>query len=452
LKDRGLILISDEVCYDQTISHETAVHMARHIYAALSESGFRIVENHQLGKRVIPTCQVALERLTEHYDDLVSTLNDPDAEGSLRLLLDGWGKQKSWHESGRFGYEIFAGKKDPFTIRAYREGDEHAILPLFNEAFKTDRTLDHWYWKFRDNPYGSHRICVGISEEGEIVSQYAGYPVPFCSTIDGDKTPWFFLTAHAGDTFTHPKVRRIGLGKTGLLARTTFYYYARFLEDFVPFAYGFNTATIRKLGERYLGYGFGDPVVLWRKELSKSPFRRPRFLDAVFSGYRVEEVFSVTQEWDDFFGRVCPAYAFLVKRDAAYLQWRYLECPDKRYRIFAVRKRGTLVGWSVFAARGPRLIWGDALFDSRFLASVSYLLSHVLGAYPERIEAIEAWFSQNPAWWRDHLESIGFEGIPEPQGLTLCYRRFWNPVWDDPSIRERLTGHFYYTWGDSDLF
>ena len=48
LKDRGVVIIGDEVCYDQTIKPETAVHMARDIYAALSENGFRIIENSKV--------------------------------------------------------------------------------------------------------------------------------------------------------------------------------------------------------------------------------------------------------------------------------------------------------------------------------------------------------------------------------------------------------------------
>jgi len=452
LKDKGRIIIGDEVCYDQTIKPETAVHMARDIYAALSENGFRIIKNNKVGKHVIPTCEAAIDRLAERFEDVLSVLDDPNAESNLRFFLDGWRKQKSWHESGRFGYEIFAGKKDPFFIRSYLEGDEHEILALFNEAFKTTRSLDHWYWKFRDNPYGYHRICVGVSNDGGIVSQYAGNPVPFCSTIEGDTTPRYFLTVHAGDTFTHPRVRRIGLGKTGLLARTTFYYYAKFLEGFVPFAFGFNTATIKKLGERFLGYSFGDPVVLWRKDLSTGPFKRSRFFERIFSGFKVEEVLSVDDEWDDFFGRVCPAYEFLVKRDATYLKWRYLDCPDKDYRIFAVRKKGILVGWSVFTSENRTLIWGDALFDNSCLEAVSYLLVHILEAYFTDVEIIEAWFSRNPEWCCNHLQSIGFEGNPEPDGLTLCYRTFWNDMMDEHSVTEKLTAHFYYTWGDSDLF
>lgn len=452
LKDRGVVIIGDEVCYDKTIRPKTAVHMSRDIYAALSENGFRIFENDKVGKNVIPTCEVVIDRLSDRFEDVLSVLDDPDAESNLRFFLEGWKKQKSWHESGRLGYEIFVGKKDPFFIRSYMEGDEHEILALFNEVFKTDRSLDHWYWKFRDNPYGSHKICVGISGEGEIVSQYAGYPVPFCSTIEDDTTPEYFLTVHIGDTFTLPKVRRIGLGKTGLIARTTSHYVAKFLEGFVPFGFGFNTATVKKLGERYLGYRFGDPVVLWRKDLSTGPFKRPRLFARIFSGFKVEEVLSVDDEWDDFFGRVCPAYEFLVKRDATYLKWRYLDCPDKNYRIFAVRKKGALVGWSVFTLENRNLIWGDALFDSRCLESVSYLLGHILEAYFADAETIEAWFSRNPEWWITHLQSIGFGASPEPDGLTLCYRTFWNDMMDEQSVTEKLNSHFYYTWGDSDLF
>ncbi len=452
LRDKGVIIIGDEVCYDQTIKNETSVHMSRDIYAALSEGGFRIISNDKVGKNVIPTCELAIDRLTENFGRILSSLDDPNGERNLRFFLEGWRKQKFWHESGQFGYEIFAGKKDPFFIRSYVEGDEHEILAIFNEVFKTDRSLDHWYWKFRDNPYGSHRICVGISGEGGIVSQYAGHPVPFCSTIEDDTKPRCFLTLHAGDTFTSPEVRRIGLGKTGLLARTTFYYYAKFLEGFVPFAFGFNTATIKKLGERFLGYSFGEPVVLWRKDLSTGSFKRPRFFERIFSGFRVEEILSVDDEWDDFFGRVCPAYEFLVKRDATYLKWRYLECPDKDYRIFAVRKKGALVGWSVSTPKDSALIWGDALFDKSCLESLSFLLGHILEAYFADAETIEAWFSRNPEWWVTHLQSIGFETSPEPDGLTLCYRTFWNDMMDEHSVTEKLKSHFYYTWGDSDLF
>ncbi|MCF8083212.1 MAG: methyltransferase domain-containing protein [Deltaproteobacteria bacterium] len=451
LKDRGVMVIGDEVCYDACLKSETSIHSARKIYAALSEKGFVVTENRKLGKQVLPTCDVACTRLTDRFEDILSRLSDPDAEDNLRFFLKGWQKQKAWHHSGRLGYEIFAAKKDSFCIRPYIKGDEHELLPLFNEAFNTRRGLDHWYWKYQNNPYGAHRIGVGISGEGDIVSQYAGYPVPFCDTLSRPPKPVYFLTVHAGDTFTHPKIRRMGLGKTGLLARTTFYYYAEFLEEFVPFAYGFNTAKIKKLGERYLGYRYGPPVTLWKRDRD-APLKAGSLLRKVWSGLKVEEVFSVDGEWDEFFDRVCPSYGFLVKRDAQYLKWRYLNCPDRPYRIFAVRKRGKLTGWGVFLPRDDGLLWGDALFDKDFPECVAVMLRRITDGYVTGAKTIEGWFSPTPGWWSGRLTSMGFEPAPEPDGLTLCYRTFSNAVMDSDSVAEKLDHSFYYTWGDSDLF
>ena len=75
---------------------------------------------------------------------------------------------------------------------------------------------------------------------------------------------------------------------------------------------------------------------------------------------------------------MAPAYRFLVRRDARYLRWRYLECPDVPYFVVAIRKWRRLVGWSVFRVRDERLAWGDALFDPRYPDAVEVLLRHVV--------------------------------------------------------------------------
>lgn len=110
------------------------------------------------------------------------------------------------------------------------------------------------------------------------------------------------------------------------------------------------------------------------------------------------------------------------------------------------------MGWSVFKPRNNSLIWGDAIFDNSCLESVSSLFNHILDGYFAGAKTIEAWFSRNPEWWITHLRLIGFESAPEPDGLTLCYRTFRNDVMDGDAVTEKLKSHFYYTWGDSDLF
>ncbi|MCP4576441.1 MAG: hypothetical protein GY846_09190 [Deltaproteobacteria bacterium] len=156
--------------------------------------------------------------------------------------------------------------------------------------------------------------------------------------------------------------------------------------------------------------------------------------------------------WDDFFHRVRSDYAFLVARGAAYIRWRYLECPDKVHRLFALRRKGRIVGWSVFSVKDGRILWGDALFDRRHLKGVAGLLYHVATQAFSGIKTMRAWFSKNPVWWTSHLLSLGFNPEPEPDGLTLCYISFKNPIMDVHTITKRLHESFYYAWGDSDLF
>jgi hypothetical protein len=361
----------------------------------------------------------------------------------LRYFLDGWKKQKGWYEQGQMGYEVFVGKKDGFFIRAYTAGDEDTILPLFNKVFGVTRTMEHWHWKFRDNPYGSHRIAEAFSAEGALVAHYAGYPIPFFLSFDTSST---FLSCQIGDTMTSPSVRNVGLGKTGLLARIAHYFYAKFGHGAMPFIYGFNTGNIRKLGTRYLGYEYIDPVTYWTRNLSESPMRRPSFLLRLLSGLSAEEVHSTNAEWDDLFRRVAPAYRLLVRRDAEYIKWRYLDCPDRIHRVFAVRKWGRLAGWSVFAVRGDRLIWGDALFDKECPGAVSFLLHNLHESFPG-IAAVEGWFSRHPAWWEAILKENGFAAGPEPNELTPGFVIFQNG-----DTRHHLQDSLYYTHGDSDLF
>lgn len=279
LKDNGLIIIGDEVCNDAEVKSQTAVHPAADFTIALSENGFRITENEKIGKNVIPTCEFVIQEFTRNAEAIISAFPADRTREDLSFFLEGWKKQKEWYTSGKFGYEIFVAKKDSFFIRPYSAGDESKILPMFNEVFMVNRTLDHWLWKFRDNPYGSYKISLAFGENSKLVAHYAGYPVPFYLAVDGVKG---FLSYQIGDTMTSPAVRNIGLGKTGLLARTANHFYAKFREDNVPFIYGFNTGHIKKLGMRYLGYSYIDPVTFWTRDLSKDVLYKAFFYRQTF--------------------------------------------------------------------------------------------------------------------------------------------------------------------------
>lgn len=322
------------------------------------------------------------------------------------------------------------------TVRPYADGDERAILELFARSFPhAPRQLPHFDWKYRRNPFGNRHITLALDGDGRLVGHYVGYVVPFAV---GHRD---VLAHQIGDTMTDVRVRHLGRGPSSVLGRTALDFYARFCENRVAFNFGFNVANIQKFSLRFLRSDRVEPVA-YRVADALPPLRRS---ERWFRGYQLELVRSTDAGWDDLFARVRGAYRFLVRRDAEYVRWRYLDCPDTRHHVVAIRKWRQLVGWIVYRIDGDRLLWGDALFHPDFPDSVEVALRTV--APQHAVRTIVAWFPPRPRWFDDILGALGFVTKPEPQDLSLMCVPF---VWKD--VVDRMREELYYTWGDGDLF
>lgn len=332
-----------------------------------------------------------------------------------------------------------SGSTERFTTRSYRGGDEAAILDLFARSFGHARSMAHFDWKFRRDPFGREHISVTLDGEGRLVGHYAGYVVPF---REGRRD----IVAHQiGDTMTDRSVRHIGRGPTSILGRTALHFYETFCEGSVAFNYGFNVANIQKFSLRFLRSDRVEPVPYRFRDLRADPLPPVRRAVRWSKGYQLEEVREVDVEWDRFFERVAPAYDFLVRRDAAYVRWRYLDPPDVPYFVVAIRKWRHLAGWIAFRIRDDRFTWGDALFDPRFEDAPEVLLRHVVSGHP--VTAIEGWFPPRPRWFDETLGRLRLALRPEPQDLSLMCVPFTMP-----DATARMRQRLYYTMGDSDLF
>jgi len=327
---------------------------------------------------------------------------------------------------------------DRFVIRGYRAGDEQAILELFSRTFHAPRLHEVWRWKYEDDPWGRQRISLAFaSDERILLGHYAGYPVPF---VDGDAG----LVAHqVGDTMTDPSIRHVGRGPTSILGRTALHFYQAFCDGNVAFNYGFNVANIQKFSLRFLRSDLVEAVAY--RTIDASRVRPLSRVERYARGFAFEHVQNVTPEYDELFARVRDSYGFLIRRDAPYVRWRYLECPDSPYIVVAIRKRRRLVGWIVYRIRDRRLTWGDALVDPAESGGIFGALRHIVPRYP--VNLVEGWFPSRPGWFSDALERFGFATAPEPQELSLMCVPF--------TLRDavaRMRDRLYYTWGDSDLF
>ncbi|MEO8504747.1 MAG: hypothetical protein ABI609_12685 [Acidobacteriota bacterium] len=302
--------------------------------------------------------------------------------------------------------------------------------------FHADRTLDHWRWKYRDDPFGGTHISLVFASDGELVAHYAGYVVPFVDRREGHRPD--FVGLHIGDTMTHPSYRHIGRGPTSLLARAVAHFYAHSSEQRVAFNYGFNTGNIQRFSVRFLRLQHLEDITAWTLGADAAMPREP-------SAYEIERVTEVSGEWDELFESAAVHYGVLVRRDARYVRWRYLECPDRHHRIYGVRLRGRLVGWGAFRPIDADQVCGDAFFERDHAQAAGPLIDHVRSTAPQA--ALTLWSPRRPAWWIETLTNLGFTAGPEPHDLALMAVPF---LVQEPA-RDLVPGLFY-SRGDGDLF
>ena len=346
--------------------------------------------------------------------------------------------------------QVVVARRAEHRVRPYRPGDEAAIQELFRRSFHRERPPSHWRWKYLGCPYGALRISVAESPAGELVAHYAGYPLHLHDAERPGRAGLEATAHHVGDTMTAPEARRVGRGRTSLMARTMRHFFAAYCTGRVGLNYGFNAGRIHRYYRRSVNEDRHAPVTYRVRELplgggggGDGPAGRGR--------WRVERAGRVDRRFDELFARVRDAYGLLVVRDATYLAWRYLARPDVDYELWTVRRGRRLAGWGVFrredGPEGRRLVWGDALFDPELPGAAGALLARVSAAEgAEGCRWIEGWFPPRPAWWDRTLRELGFVERPEPQEIGLVYLPFLR----DPA--EDLAARLYYAKGDSDLF
>jgi predicted N-acetyltransferase YhbS len=86
---------------------------------------------------------------------------------------------------------------------------------------------------------------------------------------------------------------------------------------------------------------------------------------------------SFTALWE----RLAPSFDLAVRRDAAYLNWRYIEPPHVRYSVVALKREGAVHGYAVYRHRyeplGRVTLLVDFLVDPKDISGLKTLLRWV---------------------------------------------------------------------------
>jgi len=128
----------------------------------------------------------------------------------------------------------------------------------------------------------------------------------------------------------------------------------------------------------------------------------------------------------------------MVRRDRAYLQWRYRDNPFHNYHLVGLYWLGQLRGWAVYSVNEGKYFIVDMLVRHTLARKMLSLLSQYL-----RKDGAEEVLSWIPKPLRKHV--TGLTSIPS--GIVPT-----NVVWKTPMDTETVRNHLYYTMGDNDIF
>ena len=341
-------------------------------------------------------------------------------------------------------------------IDRYRPEDKRAIEALYRRVFGSDMADANklrWDWQYRLNPnVPSTGPLIWIAREGQtIVGQYACMPVRV--SVNGHEIDG----AWGMDVMVAPERQRQGLGD--VLFRTW--------DRNVGASLGLGLSdSSYKLFQKLRWPDLG-PVPCLVKPLTRRALRRPTWpvpinrlvsyitlpwVRLVARPRPLEGEVRTIRHFDERFTRlwerVKNRFAFAVRRDAAYLQWKYIQPPHVRYTIAALERGPDVAGYVVYRKvvepRGRVTLIVDFFADPEDEQAVTTLLRWVdreaRAADTDKIRT----FSMHDAF-RRHLRKSGYYSVKS----TMEFVAKINAI-DVSPAHYKDTSRWHVTLGDSD--
>jgi len=341
-------------------------------------------------------------------------------------------------------------------IDRYRPDDKRSVEGLYRRVFGNDAAEAsrlRWDWQYRRNPNNpGHEPEIWIAREGPaIVGQYATMPVKLSVRGHEVQGSWGM------DVMVAPERQRQGLGE--VLFRTW--------DRNVGAALGLGLSDSSYRLFQKLRWPDVGPVPCLVKPLTRRALRRPSWptpLNRLVSALALPIIKIVArsrplraevrliQRFDDSFtalwNGLAPTFGLAVRRDAAYLNWKYVSAPHVRYSIAALRRDDRNVGYAVYRhvhePRGRVTVLVDFLTDPADEAGLSTLL-HWVDREARKADSDKIRTFAMHAVFRRALRRSGYFQVKSTMEFVVKV----NAVDVDPAFYEQ-TDTWHITLGDSD--
>ena len=344
-------------------------------------------------------------------------------------------------------------------IRPYQTGDEDPINTLFTNVFQKQRSLEHWDWKYKNNLL--RKTIVTVAEEDKEIAGHVAL-VPY-------QAKWFdteILFGARTDTMVSPKHRGKGLYR--LLNEEMI---ASAQQNNIDYLFGYPAPKAKILFEKYTGadeVGF-IPRLMKINRVSSLIINRLPFLKAFHSllkgvdiffrskayqlpeGYSLKKIEKANHSFNSLWERGKSEYNILLKRDADFINWRFLEHPDFTYQVLGLFKADHLVGYVV--TRVEEKTYGSGAIKNGYIVDLfaepaeeiwEILLKSAITQLQEA-DLIQTWALEHTPSYKILTRKLKFKHKDAPMPLV------------GKKLNERLSeqvtlSDWYITPGDVDSF
>lgn len=345
------------------------------------------------------------------------------------------------------------------SIERRSAAQDQELFQLYSQVFGqqlTESSQQRWRWQYLQNPHTSPEGPeIWVARDGELLlGQYASMPVRLHWGGREVRSSWGM------DVFLRPEARGRGVGAALFTTWSDFVEVALGL-GLTPSSYGlFKKLKYADVGPVPFYLRVLDPRAVARRRLGPllGTFAAPllglglglRHPERSLPGAEQVEVRAITgfsAEYDTLWERARASYAMCVRRDAAYLNWKFVACPHVRYDVKEARRAGQLVGYAVSrvaAHEGLRLGWVlDVFAEASDGQAKDALIGALLEDFRRQGVARAQAFSMNAALGGD-LRRRGF--MPGRSPMQFCVRA---RVTEGGALQD--LGRWHVVFGDSDM-
>jgi GNAT superfamily N-acetyltransferase len=331
-------------------------------------------------------------------------------------------------------------------------GERAALIAFLSKYLSPDADEARYEWLYYKNPEGEARVWAACeAETGRIIGVSAAFPRrihPGREAVRG-----YVL----GDFCIHPDFR--SLGPALALQKATLKDLSR---EGAGFVFDFPSAAMLaiymrlRIEPRESSTRFAKPLRADRqiqKRVSNRTAGRTlavaanaalRLRDA---GLRrsgawtiAEETALCGEEFTHASQQWAPRMGICADRSAAYLNWRFLQHPQRRYQILTARKSGRLCGYLIYHWAGEDAIVVD-LFAEEDPVSKALLVETIAIARRCGVSTLNAPFLQSHGG-REILEDCGFQPRESCPVVVVALSGVANQRTDQGAA------HWYLTHGD----